>query len=102
MHVPQEEPDNRSTTAAEGRILQVHRVALTVPGLCRCEGADNVGRVLNTVRGVCGCEADVPTRSVHVAYDGARCALVDLIAAVQRVGYQVDDVHISRADGSAL
>lgn len=100
MHGPWEETDNGSAVGAEVRGSEIRRVALAVPGLCCCNGADHVSRALETMQGVCDCEIDVLTRSVHVGYEGARCAVVDLIATVQRVGYQVDDVQTAGVDGS--
>lgn len=99
MRGPGGDPDTPSIVGPEIRGSDIHRVALTMPGLCCGDGAGQVNRALENMKGVCECEADFQTRSVRVAYDGARCALVDLIAAIQRVGYQVDKVHATEANG---
>ncbi|GMU21693.1 MAG: hypothetical protein AMXMBFR13_17830 [Phycisphaerae bacterium] len=100
MRGPSGETGNPAAFDAEFRAPGIGRATLTMPGLCCGDGAGHVSRALENLSGVCKCEADVLTRSVHVAYDGARCALVDLIDTVQRVGYQVDHVHSVGADGS--
>lgn len=68
----------------------IRRVVLSTPGLCCCTCADHAECALRALQGVWACQTDMLTRCMHVEYDSARCGLTDLVAAIQRAGYQVE------------
>ncbi len=64
----------------------------SLPGLCCPTCVEHVDCTLRAIQGVSGCRTDVRSRCTRVDYDGARCGLTELIAAINRVGYQVEKV----------
>lgn len=96
MHVPgtkfQVLGQNEAMTSSS-----IRHAVLSLPGLCCCTCAEHVECSLRALQGVWGCRTDLLTRCARVEYDSARCGLTDLVAAIQRAGYQVQSALATAA-----
>jgi copper chaperone CopZ len=65
-------------------------LVLTVTGMSCQNCVEHLSRSLGSTKGVSRVEVDLPSRTARVEHDETLCEPGDLIAAVRRVGYQVE------------
>lgn len=75
-------------------------LVLTVSGMS-CDGCvEHLTRSLESVEGVRNVQVDLMSRTARVEHDDTVCQPSDLVAAVRRVGYQVDAFNHAEAAAS--